>query len=348
MGRRRGAAAARDGSALIVVVWVVSLLAMVVSSFAFEAFVEAKITTYYRNRLKTQCLARSGVEIAKMLMTRSDELTRKQTDMTEKSRWYSAAKNLSDGLAVCGLTEPLGDGAIVMDIVPEPARRNVNLLRSEDDWERVLAVGDITEDLGLWPVLIESFLDWTDADSTPRRDGAETDDHYATLTPPYRVKNGPLDTVEELLLIRGWKPVLLFGGVLNTARKDEEPIRISGIGDLLTTYGDGKVNVNAASRRALMTLPGIDDATADFIIAEREAGQEAEGAEKPDTSFQSVSDFFARVPGLEGATLTPHITTGSKIFRITSVGTVGAVKNTVSCIVSRDGKNMKILRWREE
>ncbi len=339
-----------QGVALIVVIWVLSLLAMVVASFAFDAFVEAKITTHYRNRLKALYLARSGVEIADMLMTRSEELRRKRSDLTSESRWYVPAKNLSRGLAVRGLTEPLGDGWITVDVVPEPARRNVNLLR-EEDWERVLTVGDLTEDLGLWPTLIESALDWMDPDSDPRRDGAETDDYYATLQPPYRAKNGPLDTVEELLLVRGWKRVFLTGGILEENSDDEEPLSIRGIRDLLTTYGDGKVNVNAASHRVLRTLPGIDTAFADAILAERDAGQERSGSnpdEETDTSFQSLDDFFRRVPGLDRAALTPYLTTSSRIFRITSSGTVGVVKVTVSCIALYDGNTLRILRWWED
>lgn len=337
-----------SGSALIVVLWVIGLLSMFVGSFAFDAHVEAKITTYYRNRLRAQYLAKSGVEVAEMLMLRSDEIKKKTSEMAEEMRWYAPAKNLADGLAVRELKEPLGEGRILLDIVPEPARRNVNLLRKEEEWEHVLAVGEITEEMGVWPVLIESFLDWIDADSAARTDGAETDDYYGTLESPYRAKNAPLDTVEELLMIKGWNRTYLFGGTLPKGEYDDEPVTISGIHDLLTTYGDGKVNVNAASKRVLMTLPGVDENVAEMIIGEREGVTDETTQEKPDTSFQNVADFFARMPGLDRPALEKYLTTSSKIFRITSTGVVHGVKSMIWCIVLFDGKNMTILRWWEE
>jgi hypothetical protein len=140
---------------------------------------------------------------------------------------------------------------------------------------------------------------------------------------------------------------MLFGGALDAGGQDDEPIRLSGIQDLLTTYGDGRVNVNAASARVLRTLPGIDEAAASLILEEREGFKDDKG-EKVDTSFQSVADFFSRVPGLDSGVLSRYITTSSAIFRITSVGTVGRVKCSVSCIVSHDGKQMTVLRWWED
>ena len=56
----------------------------------------------------------------------------------------------------------------------------------------------------------DAILDWLDADDTPRDNGAESD-YYASLTPPYAPRNGPIQSIEELLLVRGVTPQLLFG-----------------------------------------------------------------------------------------------------------------------------------------
>jgi hypothetical protein len=113
-----------------------------------------------------------------------------------------------------------------------------------------------------------------------------------------------------------------------------------------TVYGDGKVNVNAASKRVLMTLPGVDDLVAGAIMEERE-GLLYEGAEQEDRSFRGADDLFRRVPGLE-AGLRNYITTDSAIYRVTAVGNVNGVERRVWCIVTQSGKTMRILRWREE
>ncbi len=54
---------------------------------------------------------------------------------------------------------------------------------------------------------LRDFIDWDDA---TRPDGAEQE-YYSALAPPYAVRNSPLDTLDEILLIRGFTPSLLYG-----------------------------------------------------------------------------------------------------------------------------------------
>jgi len=341
-----------SGSALIVVLWVVGILSILVGSFAFDAHIEARITSYYRKRTKAEYLARSGIEIAEMLMAKSTEVkkTTVTTEADKDDRWYQSAKLLSEGLAITGggLVEKLGEGTITLDIVPEPALRNINNLgktdqEREENLERILDVAGVPETM--YPQLIESFLDWTDADDVQRADGAE-DDYYESLDSPYKAKNGPLDTTGELLLVKGFTKAILYGGTIETGRPGEDPVVTTGIDDLLTTYGDGKVTVNAASKRVLMTLPGVTDLIADGIIEEREGWYE-DGGRKEDTSFKNTDDFIRRIPEL-GATARDLVTTESGIYRITSVGTVGGVRFEIWSIVQRGEKELTILRWREQ
>ncbi len=344
----------RRGSALIVVLWVIALLSMFVVSFAFDARLEAGITSYCKKRTKADYLARSGLEVARMLMSRSVEY--KTAGQTEKERmeadvddkWFEPVKRLSDGLAIMNYSAKLGDGEILLTIEPEPARRNVNLLK-EDDWELIFKQSGVPEDL--WPVLIESFLDWTDQDTTPRSDGAETDDYYSRLDFPYKAKNGPLDTVDELLLVKGFNKTILYGGTLPGRTEQDEGLAIAGIDGLLTTYGDGKVNVNAAPLNVLITFKDVDDLVAGAIMEEREglsgSRTKASDKKKEKTSFLSVEDLYARIPDLPQG-VRGSFTVDSAIFRVTSVGNLGGVKKKIWCIVMFAGQQMNILKWREE
>lgn len=337
--------APRQGSALIIALWVIGLLSMLVLSFAFDAHLEGQAASSARKRRKAEYLALSGITLAEMLLDKQRTVSGNESaDTTAEDRWYQPALSLRRGRSVSGLEVPLGEGSIRLDIEPEPGRRNVNRLLDQD-WERILGVAGIPEEL--FPELIDSFYDWIDADSKPRQDGGETEDYYATLEPPYRARNGPLDTVRELLLVKGFGEAILSGGVLNPDEPPETRLYVSGIQDMLTTYGDGKVNVNAASRRVLMTLPGVDELVAGTIIEERELGatQAQDGAD--DTSFESVADFRSRIPDLEPAIFN-YVTTRSDIFRVTAVGMVGRVSRRIWAIVHHDGRQMRILRWREE
>lgn len=330
------------GSALIAVLWTLGLLSMFITSFAFDAHIEARITSYYRKRAKADYLARSGVEIAKMLMVKSHEVSA-DAEGDPEDRWFDNAKRLKEGASV-QVEEELGEGKVTVRIVSEKARRNVNLLKTEEDWEGVLDVGGVPEDM--WPQLIDPVMDWMDADMDARPgDGAETDDYYATLDPPSRAKDGPLDTVGELLLVKSFKPAVLYGGILNKDAEGEDPIVLSGIADLLTVYGSEKVNVNAASARVLETLPEVDELIAGAIVEERR-GYEGEGA-----FFKDDGDLFSRFPELNSGATRKYITTAEEsYYRITAVGEAQGVRKEVWCIVRFDAakKNLAILRWREQ
>ncbi len=58
--------------------------------------------------------------------------------------------------------------------------------------------------------LIAALRDFIDFDDVLRPDGAEQA-HYDSLARPYTIRNGPLDTLDELLLVRGFTPSLLYG-----------------------------------------------------------------------------------------------------------------------------------------
>ena len=338
----------RDGAALIVALMVVGLLAVVVSAFAFDMHVEARVTSYHKKALSAEFLSQAGVEKAVMLLAKSSILKEEDADEDDQSEfsdkfWFLNAKALADGGAITD-ESALGDGLVRVTISPEPARRNINRLQ-EDDWERVLEVAGVDE--ALWDELIDCVLDWIDKDSTPRTNGAESEDYYETLDNPYTARNGPMDTIDELLLVKGFTQEIFDG--IAAAEGEVGPVvtPLATFEEMLTVYGDGRVNVNAAPMHVLMTLPGIDDFMADEILTERDGEylpEEERG--ETDTLFENVGDFNSRFPDIAGA-LRGRITTDSQIFRIESVGQVGKVTRSLSCIVNYSKEKLTILRWME-
>ncbi len=338
----------RRGSALILAVWVISLLSLLVVSFAFDAHLEGKVVSFARKRRKAEALALSGLQVARMLLEKQRGVSGNESEDTRSAdRWYDTALTLRRGRAVVGLEELLGEGVIRLDIEPEPGRRNVNKL-TDEDWERIFQTVGVPEDY--WPELIDSYFDWIDVDSRPRQDGGETEDYYATLPKPYSARNAPLDTVRELLLVKGFKEAILSGGVLNPEEPRDSHIVVSnGVQNLLTTYGDGKVNVNAADTWVLRTLPGIDELGANAIVEERTRGIATGMGNFDDGSFESVEDFMSRVGNdLSDPAVRDYVTTQSEHFRVTSVGRVGRVTRRVWAVVFFNGRVWRILRWREE
>lgn len=144
---------------------------------------------------------------------------------------YAAAELLQatgSGVTIPQLTQPpdtdangwtlLGDGWYKLDIIDTASRLNINTV----DAAALNKLPAFQNDPNLAPALI----DWRDADDNPTvipqgGTGAESD-YYQSLQVPYNAKNGPFDTVDELLLVRGFTPQLLYGatGQPGTASAD--------------------------------------------------------------------------------------------------------------------------------
>lgn len=345
--RRRNA---RQGSALIVVLWTTGLLAMLTATLAFESHLEARITNYYRNRTLAYYHARSGLSLAQLLIRKSNKISDTSLDETRAAQehWYEEALRLKEG-GFLQLDDPFPEDEAVqvtVAITPEPARRNINKIAQEQDdasMERILDMGGIPQEL--WPLLIDGLYDWVDADDDPRPDGAETDDFYANQDTPYMAKNGLLDTVGEMLQIRGYTREILEGGRLTGEFFQEDEVVVQGIGDMLTVHGDGKVNVNAASRRVLMTIPEMEDLIANDIVQLR--GEWVDGTGEERQGFRSEGEFFQEFPDFPEASR-KMIAVDSKVFRIESVGNLYGVRHAIWCTVQHSGGNIRILEWRED
>ena len=397
------------------VIWTVAVLSLLACSFAMDAYMEGKAATYVRNRHQATALLDSGLTLAEMLMARQEKVSGDETEEeVEKDRWIAPAIRLKRGQRVelsqrlkldeeSHLQFETGDVAasegseqdaeIFVAIEPEPARWNINKLtkagfgdNADEIWARILTTAGVPDEDQ--SVLVDSFYDWVDDDSiTVSADGAESD-YYEGLEPPYTCKNGPLDTVGELAFIKGFDRnggVLLKGGLWNPEESNpERQITVSGIEHLFTTYGTGKINVNAAPRDVLLTVPCLEDADGlivDTILEEREGlnadtatasakvqqvarGSASLGAAAiKDYHFTDLSDFLARVPGLSQEDANVYLTVDCTIYKLELEGRVGRVKRRATAVVQRgagggsnsgtstnstSGGDIVILQWREE
>ena len=98
-------------------------------------------------------------------------------------------------------------------VIDEGGKMNINALFKLDSSGKVLnnflmTLPNMTQDVA------DAIVDWIDPDDDTTGNGAESD-YYSGLSPSYQAKNGPLDSVEELLLVKGVTPQLLFGNDQN-------------------------------------------------------------------------------------------------------------------------------------
>jgi len=357
------AANTRGGSALIAALWTIGLLSLLVMAFALDAHLEGKIVVYTRSKRQADYLTRSGIAIAELVMEKQNKVSGNESvEQAERDRWLKYAVPLKRGQSTV-IDEELGGGSVHVEIEPEPSRWNINKLAgktADPVWEQILTTANLPPDA--FGPLIDAFNDWVDKDSLPMPDGAE-DDYYRDLEPPYKAKNGFLDTVGELSLVKGFTDTILSGGVLNPEDPPDRQIFVKGIEPLFTIYGDGKINVNAAGMDVLMTIPEMDELLAGAIIEEREGRGEsavnlspakaktAEGVLSDvafeDFSFKSPGEVSSRIPGMPAAAM-QYVDTKSTVFRVTIVGRVGLITRRIQTVVEMTGGKARYLKWRED
>lgn len=141
-------------------------------------------------------------------------------------------------------------------VTDEGGKLNINSMIALDPTGQILhdalmKLPNMTEDIA------DAIVDWVDADDDARTAGAESS-YYLSLSNAYKAKNGPLNSLDELLLIRGVVPELLYGGDRNRngVQDDGDSGSDRGWSDFVTVYGR-EINVDM-SGTARIYLNGDD------------------------------------------------------------------------------------------
>jgi type II secretory pathway component PulK len=123
-------------------------------------------------------------------------------------------------------------------------------------YNALMKLPNVTDDLAA------PIVDWVDADDTARQNGAESD-YYSGMTPSYRCKNGPLDSIDELLLVKGINRDILYGNDLNVngIQDANETVNTDGFSRGLAaflTVHSREQNINPQTGLALTYINGSD------------------------------------------------------------------------------------------
>ena len=317
----------RHGFFLVLVLVVIAIATMAVYSFTDLMLAYDDAAYLSGDIVQTRVNVESGAEAVRLLLAEPPEMRVDFGGVYNNPQMFQAV-NVSMGddnatpssfsILAPGLDENGNLAGLRFGLQNESARLNINALtvlesssagmlasvltavddssESEDEVTSdniavslLLTLPSMTEDVA------DAILDWLDEDEDVRPYGAEAE-YYTTLPTPYVPKNGPVLSVEELLLVRGVTPTLLFGadvnrnGVLDADEQQRFGVTVETAGSLgwaayLTVHGseaskrrDGsfRVNVNQDDLELLFeelsgALENEDYAT--FIAAYRIAGQ---------------------------------------------------------------------------
>lgn len=330
--RGHGRLSGRDGVAIVIVLWVIMVLSLLISGFAFTMHVETQVASYARKELKAEMLARSGIEVAKMQLLLHQQSAADAGYDALNQDWATNEELYVD--------HELGDGVFNVKITDEESKMPVNIA-SELQLERLMTLLNVDPSDG--DIIVDSILDWREPGDLTRLNGAKSA-YYLSLSPPYRAKGAPLDRVDELLLVRGVTPELFRG----TPATDKDPAQ-PGLADVFTTMSSGQINVNTAAPIVLQAMLGLNDAQVQAVVTRRDGPDGIPGTDD-DIPFRTVDEFFSTIGNLDAAALLEaqtQVSVTSSFFTIKSTGEVGGVKHTILATVHRDNGNIEIVMWQE-
>jgi general secretion pathway protein K len=317
----------KEGIALITTLLVLGLLVASVVEFNRIAMTDIEVSNHFGDDKKLLYLAISGVNAAKELLEEDGLRTQNDTLLEE----WAKASNLSQYAGLNG-----DEGRMEVDITSEDGKINVNSLLDDNDkfdptvkgiLERLLRqprFGLTEEDVN---IIIFSLKDWMDKDDEVSGIYGAEDSFYRERG--YHCKNKPLDTIEEMLLVRGITEEVFYGN----SKRD-------GIGKYLTVYGSGQININTAPIPVLMALS--QDMSED-VAMQMDTYRRDESNEADLTSnlwYKKIWPYGDPLPD-------SYLTASSQSFSIHVKAVLGENVKEVRAVVSRAGGHADIIYWQE-
>jgi type II secretory pathway component PulK len=297
----------RRAAVLLAVLVVIVLLTLAAYQYSDWMMAETRAASSATRSAQALALADSGVNYAAAVLSNPDAIASSLNGNPYNNSTAFQGIQVSDGsstggqpgrFSILSLVSPdasnAGSQAFNFGVTDEAGKINLNALLALDKGQgnvgkqMLMAIPNMTDELS------DAILDWLDSDDTPRQSGAESD-YYGAQSPPYQAKNGPLDSLEELLLVKGVTPQLLFGndlnrnGVLDPGEDDGSGQSTQGWSAYLTVYsrepnvdstGNPRVYLNDSDLNTLYTnLSNLNlgSDVVQFIMAARMYGLQTGG-----------------------------------------------------------------------
>ena len=329
MTRLKQAKTAQNGFVVVVVLCMVIMLAVLLLGFNYKSRTNLRAVDNFRKSRQALNCARAGLNIAIAAVS-----------STPDSHTNKALLNLLSGEN----TFEVDEGKCSITISEENGKLNVNLLKDKDGRlnrvrvEQLLRLIDLLNrqyagNSNVSYGLVPSIVDWIDNDDKATylpfikhaNLGVESD-YYERLEPPYSCRNAPLETTEELLLVKAMTPQV-FERICN----------------YVTVYGDGGININSAPKSVIESLSEeMDAALARIIINRRKI--------KPFDSVTELRDIPGMTAGMYNTIRkSTAVNPTERYYHITVQGYVAPFRHTVVAILRRNmkTKSIDVMLYRE-
>ncbi len=309
--------ARQEGTVLLLVILILTLISVLVLSWAQEWRTELKLASNFGEAHKCQRLAEAGIYYAlgKLVTTKTAEMSGMNA-VAPQDQGDSGA--LWKGDQQPHLLE-LPDGNVEVRIGDEGGKINLNQATEPLLYNFFTVLGLPEPQVR---TMVDSIQDWRTQGSYPRLHGAK-DAYYLSLDPPYVAKNGRFETVEELAWVRGF---------------EASPL-IPQLSQWLTVQATGGgINLNTAPLEVLLAMGFARDIALN-IIATRQA--------MPLQNLQEIAQTSANLTLGQGAQMSFR---SSPFFTITSTGMVkkNSGRQTIRATVrlnTNQGVPWRIISW---
>jgi general secretion pathway protein K len=280
------------GMALILTIMILAVITAMVIEFAYGVFTATSALYNWRDGQRLSAVALSGVRLA--VKTVSD---------IPEGELYRFTGSIE--IPVEGVFEGF-TGTLIVTVTDENGKFNLNALsRASRDRKPYEALQALLRSAGVDVAVADRIADWVDSDSEPRLHDSEEG-----------AKNGPLDSLDELLFIKGIDREI-YGRLL-------PHVTIYGMDPEGTSL---MININSASIPVIMSVTTIDRSEAEKVRDLR--------------PFKDVSAARAISPLGTDIAVTPTN------LRITAVAEENRIRRIIECVLRRAGAQSTVLSWRE-
>ena len=305
------------GMALLLTIIILSLLIATTFEFGRSMRQHHLAAANMKNGEQLGAIARSGVAIATALLAQDGK---DDSFDTLLDSWATLEQADFSGL--------FDHGGLRLAVVDLSGRVQINSLiaggaigtGTRELLTNLLISGEFAvEDEAAARGIVDSLVDWLDADDLETEFGAESS-YYQSFSPGYSCQNGPIHFIDDLLLVKGITPALLYGADGKKALRD-----------YVTVYGDdGKINLNTAPPEVIQALHPL-------ITRELAASLDEFRRQKENQELLAEVGWYLNVPSWPGDVVidTTLTTTASSYFSIVAEGNFDTMVRKVATVIHR-------------
>ena len=225
---RQGGRDARPGVVLLTVLIAIVLMSLAAYNYSDLMLAEYRASDNYHKNAQARAYADSGIHYAMAVLSDPDSigsiLNGNPFDNPPVFQGHSVGGN-GGQQGYFTLMAPLSlnnndasGGTCLFGVIDEGAKININAWTYGGtpvlDPTGTILYNMLQQLPNMTQQIAANIVTWVNPNFSSSYGGVGSD-YYSGLSPPYNCKNGPLDSIEELLLVDGVTPQLLFGADYN-------------------------------------------------------------------------------------------------------------------------------------